>query len=439
MRPVPTLSHPSRLNRIAFVAAILSVRAGLPSLCGGEPTPTAADSEAGFRIRREFLEFDPNYDGERAARTARIRPLLLQVRALEAAGKPTAGAKQILWELKALLVQTADFALIDRRLADLEAQLASPDGADAQDPADGSWGRHYVEWYCKLDATMDQLGTKALKGRAPAIPPRFLNRVNSPDLLTAYLTSVSTSDVARTGNDHLLEFNLSLGNLMRLILRDQPAGYRWDPRMKACLMDLILNRFRNPSTGWWGERYVRGGQAVFVDDLSTTFHVVSYLDGRVPDLPRVVDTTLAVRDLDFPVGWRLKGEYWNHNNMDVVQLFRAGWPQASASQKEAMVAEIDKLLKWCLAQSLQPDGGFRPNSGDGSIEEGTYYGASFLSRIGYFDKAQRFWTTRDFPEAGEVRSRIAGFVLEHRDTGGSGGGYYEDTLGECLKIAKPNG
>jgi len=394
----------------------------------------AADSDANLRVHQEFLQFNPRYDEERAARVARTRPLLLRVRQLEAAGQSTEGAKQILWELKALLTQTADFVLIDRRLADLEAQLAAPDGADQPDPADGSWGRHYVQWYLKLDATMDQLETKAQSERPLPIPPRFLDRVNSPELLTAYLTSVSVSDVAHTGIDHLLEFNLALGDLMRLILRDQPAGYRWDPGLKACVTDLILNRFRNPATAAWGERYVRGGQTVFVDDLSTTFHVVSYLGGHVPDLPRLIDTTLAIRDLDYPVGWRFKGEYWNHNNMDVVAIFKFGWPQASATQRAVMAGEIEKMLQWCLAESLQPDGTFKTSAGDGSIEEGTYYGASFLARIGYFDKADRFWTDRDFPDAEAVRQKIAGYVMKHLGSGGSGGSYYESTLRECLKI-----
>jgi hypothetical protein len=418
-------------------AAILLFLAGALHSTGAEPAPPIADSEANLRVHGEYLEFNPRYDGERAARVARIHPLLLRVRQLEAAGQPTEGAKQILWEIKALLTQTADFDLIDKRLSDLEAQLANPDGPDRQDPTDGSWGRHYVEWYCKLDATLDELGKKAFKGRAPPVFPRFLDRVNSPELLSAYLGSVSVSDVARTGVDHLLEFNLALGDLMRLILRDQPSGYPWDPRLKACVTDLVLNRLRNPETGWWGERYVRGGRTVFVDDLSTTFHVVSYLHGNVPDLPRVIDTTLAVRDLDYPVGWLAKGEYWNHNNMDVVSLLKAGWPKASAAQKEAAAGEIEKMLHWCLSQSLQPDGTFKPNAGDGSLEEGTYYGASFLARIGYFDKADRFWTNREFPEAGEVRQRIAGFVLKHLGSGGSGGGYYEDTLSECLKVEAP--
>jgi hypothetical protein len=435
----PALSSFLDFPRTASVAAILFVLAGLPSAFGIEPTPPIADSEASLRIHNEYLEYNPRYDEERAARITRTHPLLLRDRELEAAGRPTDGAKQILWELKALLTQTADFGLIDRRLSDLELLLANPDGPDGQDPIDGSWGRHYTEWYCKLDATLDQLGTAYWKSRTPPIPLRFLDRVNSPELLTRYLSSVSVSDVARTGVDHLLEFNIALGDLMRLILRDRPSGYPWDPGLKSCLKDLIFSRFRNPSTGWWGERYVRGGQTVFVDDLSTTFHVVSYLDGKVPDLPRVIDTTLAVRDLDYPVGWRFKGEYWNHNNMDVVALFKAGWAQASADQRDAMAGEIAKMLQWCLTQSLQSDGMFKPNSGDGSLEEGTYYGASFLARIGYFDKADRFWTNREFPEAEAVRQRIAGFIIKHLGSGGSGGGYYEDALSECLKVEAPKG
>jgi hypothetical protein len=72
-----------------------------------------------------------------------------------------------------------------------------------------------------------------------------------------------------------------------------------------------------------------------------------------------------------------------------------------------------------------------------SIERGTYYGASFLARIGYFDKADRFWTDREFPDAEAVRQKIAGYVLKHLGSGGSGGGYYQSTLRECLKIEAP--
>lgn len=390
-----------------------------------------SDLEHNARKQQEFLAFDPHYEESKAERIARARVLGKQIREREAAGQNTSCSHQILWEIKALVTQTADFKEVDRRLDDLESNLAHPEReaeAEEQDPEDGSWGKCFAEWYCKLDASCEEIGKEANKKRVPKFEPHFLDRVNSPEKLTDYLMSVSVSDIPRTGVDHLLEFNLSLSNLMRLILRDRPKGYPWDPRLKAILTDLILHRFRNPKTGWWGERYVRDGHVEFVDDLSATFHIVTYLHGDIPDLPRVVDTALAVKDLDYPVGWLWKGQYWNHNNMDVVALFKAGWPHASSAQKRAITVEIEKTLQWCLSESLQPDGSFKPNIADGSMEEGTYYGASFLNRIGFFNKSECFWTEREFPEAAEVRQRIIAYVLKHQHTGGSGGGYYESIL-----------
>jgi hypothetical protein len=393
-----------------------------------------ADLEQKSKTEREFIAFNPRYKEERAERIAKVRAFYAIVRDREAANQSTSCSHQILWELKALIMQTADFKPIDQRISDLEFSLAHPEQetvADQQDPQDGSWGRCFSEWYCKLDASTDPLMKVANKHQSLQIQPHFLDRINSPEKLTDYLTSVSVSDIPRTGVDHLAEFNLSLGNLTRLILRDRPRGYPWDPRLRTTLRHLLYH-LRNPATGWWGKRYIRDGHTVFVDDLSTTFHIVTYLHGNVPDMPRVIDTTLAVKDLDFPVGWLFKGQYWNHNNMDVVALFKDGWPHASAAQKQAMRAEIEKMLHWCLTESLQPDGSFKPHIADGSLEEGEYYATSFLARIGFFDKQDRFWTDRDFPEAAAIRQNIIAYVLAHQKTAGSGGGYYESTLEDCL-------
>jgi len=404
------------------------------------PRAPQADLEQKARTEQEFTTFDPHYKEEKAERIAKARAFYAKVREREAAGQSTSCSHQILWELKALIVQSADFKLMDQRLADLEDSLAHPEReaeANTQDPQDGSWGRCFAEWYCKLDASTEEIGRDANRRRVPDLPPRFLDRVNSPEKLTDYLTSVSVSDIAHTGVDNLAEFNLSLSDLIRLILRDRPQGYPWDPRLKATLRHLIFDQFRNPKTGWWGERYVRDGHVVFVDDLSTTFHIVTYFHGNVPDLPRIVDTTLAVKDLDYPVGWLWKGQYWNHNNMDVVALFKAGWPQASAAQKQAMTVEIEKMLNWCLTESLKPDGSFEPVVADGSLEEGESYATSFLARIGFFDKKERFWTSREFPEADAVRGKILAYVLAHQKAGGSGGGYYESILEDCLNYIPP--
>jgi hypothetical protein len=397
--------------------------------------PPAGDINHNIKKQDEYIKYNPDFVNMKADRVARLRVLQSKVREKEAAGLPTVCSRQILWEIGASITQTSDFKFIDKRFDDLDSSLVHPERetlALKQDTLEGNWGRCFTEWFCKLNEFCDEIGREENKNSALKIQPHFLDLVNSPEKLTNYLMAISVSDIAKTGKDNLLEFNLSLSNLMRLILRDRPKGYPWDPRLKETLRDLIFNHFRNLETGWWGESYVRNDRIQFVDDLSATFHIVTYLEGDVPDLNKVISTTLAVRDLNYPVGWLWNGVYWNHNNMDVAALFKAGWRYAKKDQKRAISFEIQKMLNWCLSESLQTDGSFRPHIADGSLEESVYYGVSFLGRIGYFDKSDRFWTKQTFKDSDSVRTKIIGYILKHNETGGSGGSYYESALTDYL-------
>jgi hypothetical protein len=400
---------------------------GAPLHTGAQVPPADVDQKA--KVAREMLAFDPHYLKSLFSRAAVAQALANQVRANEARGRKTSCSHQILNETLWMLGHTASFAKIDGRLRDLKASIADPGHesvADAQDPEDGSWGRCYTEWSFKLDASLDHLLLDPDK--TPPRPMRLLDQVNSPEKLTAFLTALSVSDIPRTGIDSRREFNETLGNLVRLILRDRPPGYAWHPQLKQTLLDLVLHKFRNPDTGWWGERYVRNGRAEFVDDMSATYHVVAYLKGEVPDLDVMVNTLLAVRNEAYPVGWLDHGGYANHHNMDIVSLLRFGWPYLKPEQKQLASAEIGKMLRWCLRESLQADGSFQQQPGDDSIEELTYFGVEFLARVGYFDRSRRFWTAEEFPEADAARQRIVGFIEKHIDTGGAGGEYYHSAL-----------
>ncbi len=388
-----------------------------------------ADVDQKSKVTREMIAFDAGYVKSLIAREVEARSLAAEVHAREAAGRKTSCSHQILNETLWMLGNTAGFATIDRRLRDLKAGIADPEHegiADEQDPEDGSWGRCYTEWSFKLDASLDHLLMDP--DRQPPRPMRLLDRVNSPEKLTTYLTSIAVSDIPRTGIDYRREFNETLGNLVRLILQDWPRGYAWHPALKKTLLDLVLNRFRNPETAWWGERYVRNGRVEFVDDLSITYHMVTYLKGDVPDLDRMVNTLLALRNEPYPVGWLSRKGYENHHNMDVVSLLKFGWPYLKPEQRQLASAEIGKMLRWCLRDSLQADGSFRQQPGDDSIEEQTYFGVEFLARIGYFDRSRRFWTTEEFPEADAARRKIVAFIEKHIGTGGAGGEYYRSAL-----------
>jgi hypothetical protein len=92
------------------------------------------------------------------------------------------------------------------------------------------------------------------------------------------------------------------------------------------------------------------------------------------------------------------------------------------------------MLDWCLRESLQPEGSFRPDAGSNeSMEESTSWGVSFLARIGFFDPARRFWTDASFSNAEAIRQKLIGYIEKHKATGGAGGVYYEHDLEE-LKI-----
>jgi hypothetical protein len=388
-----------------------------------------ADLEANPRMERDFLAYDPHYKEAKQQRIERIRAVAGEVLKNESAGQKTACSHQILFEAMSLIMSSADFKLIDRRLEDAEASLANPElqaKAEKPDPSDGSLGGCYLEWYLRVGASYDQLRKSRHDPNQQSPLPPWLDRIATPAKLTDYLVSISVSDISHTGIDHEREFNDMLAVLTRMLIRD--SNIFVPAQLKTTLLDLIKNRLRNPKTGWWGESYSRNGHVDFVDDLSITFHLVSYLNGKVPDMDKVIDTTLAVKDMDYPVGWLWKGQPWNHNNMDVVTLFQYGWPVASDRQRKAMQAEIEKMLHWCLTGSLQPDGSFKPVIADGSLEESMEYGVAFLARIGFFDKSKRFWTNQDFPQAEEVRARIMAFVKKHEASGGAGGTQYQGVL-----------
>ena len=268
-----------------------------------------------------FRAFDPHYDQDLETRVARARELGKKLIGREMAGQDTELSHRILSELIWLLSSTADFARIDQRLGDLQESLDHPERealARRPDPKTGGWEQGCTEWFFVLIASYSHFG------EAGASNFRFLDRINSPEKLAAYLDSVSVSDIARTGIDHERELNESLSYIVRMILRGEPRGYAWDPRLKDVLMDYLQNRLRNRVTGYWGERYLVNGQERFVDDLSMTFHIVSYLKGKVDGMDKVVTTTLAALDAEFPTGPIYNGQRSNHMNMDVAEIFRPG-------------------------------------------------------------------------------------------------------------------
>ncbi len=362
---------------------------------------------------------------------ARYWELRRQVLAHEQSGEKNLPAHQILFELGWLNSSTRDTARFHQRLDALTAALKDPanqTAVDEQSPADGSWGKWYTEPFFKLAASYEQISLLSSQGKLPRYPCRFLDAFNSPERLTAHLNSLLISDLAADGVKRRREMNETISDLLRLIRRHQPANYAYHPKLEAAMIDWLMQTARDPATGYWGGWYRRDGRIEKTTDLSITFHIISYLDGAVPDWPRIIDTTLAIKDRAYPTGWLSSGTYLNHNNMDVARIFELGWAHASAEQRAAIRVELQKSLDWCLRESLKPDGSFVILEADDSLETSVYFGTQFLARVGYFDKARRFWTDAEFPRAQKDRARILRFIRAHQNSGGEGGTYYRSAL-----------
>lgn len=369
-------------------------------------------SSYGYEPRPDFEAFHPQYRTLRSKLHSEWDRLKEELIAQERRGRSSHCSRQLLAEAKWFVLCTARFDAAEERLNRLREMLkAERDPHDGgQVEADGSFGCCTKEWFLKLDNTTDELIALSLRWEEPEHPVRLLERINSPAKLREYLDSVLTSGVRTTGIDTRTELNHSSSALTRYIMWsgtfwEIPTKFELDPALRTALLEYQDDKWQDPETGFWGTWYRTKDGLIKTADLSITFHLVTFRKGKVKRWPEIIRTTLAIKDQEYPYGWLEDGQMSNHHNYDVVALFRLGWRHATPGQKEEIRKETARMLNWCLTETIEPDGAFK--IGDESTLGGAFYfGVSFLNEIGYFSKANRFWTDQEFPEAAGVRDRI---------------------------------
>jgi hypothetical protein len=373
--------------------------------------PRTLRAPVGWSPQRAIAKYFPAMADLDRAMQPDIRPIEARLEHDEALGRATACLRQALRELRWRLEYTADAAGARATLKRIRALAALPALPHATDPdEEGSYGACTEVWFLKLDASVDHLLAPDFNGN----PPRFLDRINHPDRLGRYLESLLVSRLAEEGVDHRKELNFATADLVRLILWRRPANYRWDPRLGMVIRRFVAN-WQDPATGFFGATYEIGRQRLRTTDLSLTFHMARYLEGRIRYWPQLMDTLIEIRDDRYPNGWLDEQGLTNHNNYDVATLFQLGWPELRADQRQRARVELDRLLDWCLATALAPDGTVVARAKSESLPESYYFTIAFLDTAGYFDPAKRFWTDRAWPEAPALRARLERHVRRLHD------------------------
>jgi hypothetical protein len=343
------------------------------------------------------------------------RPLLSKAQddalARESNGKDTYCLRAALTEFAWRIGSTSDVdaakACWQRCQDIITASTSYP--ANTQDDQ-GSFGPCTEAWFLKLDRSTDPL----VDGPWPAgaMPPRFLDTINTPERMISYLDDLLVSDIAK-GVDKRKELNLASAVIARVALWGDAADYLESRRFRSAYLDF-LDRWQDPETGFFCHWYRDGSKEIKTLDLSLTFHMVRYASRYEPQAidywPRIVETVFAISGRPYPQGWLDGDGMTNHNNYDVVELYRLGWEHMDSYQRRIAAQDISGMLDWCLTQSITFDakgGATIANTDNGdSLPDNYYFAAAFLDTIGYFDKTKRFWSDRDFPQAEALRQAM---------------------------------
>jgi hypothetical protein len=399
------------LNRERFERAIIAYR--IHQARTFTPPPPVPGESRWRRLcadARFYWDFS-HFIAERQKRLKRIdpllRPLVKEIVRRQSQGEGMQYSMHIYREIRWLLNFTPDIEATRTRVADLRRSLDEPAEqklASEQQASDGSWGLGINVWYLRLYYSVDQV--KNCRGR-PQYSLSFLDRINSPEKLTAQLDSVLLDDFTKTQEFNREQLDETFSALARLLFATQPSAcYAFNPGLREALRSFV-GHWQNPATGCWGQWLVdRQGRIWKMDDMAMTFHVVSDLHGQVPHLDLIAKRVLELDGVNFPAGIRFNGHYENHLNWDVVKIFRFAWPDLDAATRERARAEISRMLNWCLTKSYQPDGSFKVSDLDDTLGDAYSYAVSFLQETGYFRRQDRFWTSQDFPGAQAVHDHI---------------------------------
>lgn len=338
-----------------------------------------------------------------------FRELRHQMLTLSSAGHEPLCSTQILSETRDLINYTNSDTAVRGRLDDLRASLehSAQDHAFQQSAEDGSFGGCFKAWYLRMHASVDPLKELVAAGKKPQYPLAFMGPVDTPEKLRAKMEGLLISDVHKNGIDNRKELNLTITGLAQLLFIPSLAALLPPTvpakELAAALLDFLDNRAQNPETGFWGAWYMIDGELKKTNDLSITFHAISYRPNDPPHMRELADTLFATRTQRYPYGWRDQGTQNNHHAYDVARLLRRSWPHMTAEQKARSAAELTIMVARSLNVSILADGTFDTAPYD-SAPEAYYFGVSFLDEVGFFRTSRRFWTPLEISNPESLRA-----------------------------------
>ena len=317
-----------------------------------------------------------------------LDPLLGQRHREMEAGRNLLCSSQIFEEIHWLVNYTDRRDDIERRIADLKESLGQDDQSAAarQDPEDGSFAPCMESWIWRFFRSVDPLKEMARRGERPEVPLGIWEPVDTPEELTAYMQGLLVSDLSG-GHNKRKELNLAVTALGQLLWLDYTAAV-FPAHLDRAALAEALRRFvdetwQDAETGYWGAWYRDGEEIHKTEDLSMTFHIISYLDGDVAHKREIASTLAATREVKYPYGWDMAGTQNNHHAYDIARIVNLTWEDIDPNGRANANASLFLLLTRSLALSIDASGRFDPAPYT-TVGEAYYFGISFFAEMGLF-------------------------------------------------------
>ena len=352
--------------------------------------PSTVSAEIELRLHRVDSYF-PHFPAKRKM-NRRYRPKLNEMademHLRMKAGENLVCASHIFEELHWLVNYTDRTDDIERRMKDLRQSLDDRNAAPApvQDPKDGSFGACFEHWIWRFFRSVDPLKELANAGKKPDFPLKIWEPVDTPEEIEALMKDLLISDVTGVHNKRK-ELNLAITALGQLLWLDYTAAVFPEhldrDALAEALKKFVDEEWQDPDTGYWGAWYRDGADLRKTNDLSITFHIISYRGGQVQKLKELADTTYAIRKVKYPYGWDTGGAMNNHHAYDVTRIINLTWEELDDTARSYANATIFLMTARSLALSINDDGDFDPRPFT-TVAEAYYFGVSFFEEIGLF-------------------------------------------------------
>lgn len=357
------------------------------------PAPPAEALELRLNIIDSHIPSFPIKRQMNRAYRGELNEIHASMLARQEAGENLACSAQIFQEVHWLVNYTDRVADIERLMENLRESLENPDQAFAaeQDPSDGSFGACFESWIWRFHASVDPLKELAKRGETPKHPLKIWEPVDTPEKIVALFEDLLISEPDGRHNKRK-ELNLAVTALGQLLWLDYTATVFPDhldrKQLGDALIEFVDERWQDPETGYWGAWYRDGNEIRKTNDLSISFHIISYRSGNVNHLQQIGQTTFAIRHVRYPFGWSSGGTQNNHHAYDVARIVNLTWDHLDQMQRATARALLFLMAARSLHLSIDSNGEFdaEPYS---TVGQAYYFGVSFFDEIGLFRPSGR--------------------------------------------------